>query len=464
LMTARLSRLRILASSIVLLTLTAGSAVAPQSSLCANSPIVFLNVNVVPMDAERILQNQTVIVRGEKIDLVGPSNTSRIPSGAVVIDGRGKYLLPGLADMHSHLPEPSDPPEYARSVLFLYVANGVTTVRSMRGFPNHLELREKVRSKELLGPSLVVAGPGLDGESVKSPEDAKRQVREQKAAGYDLVKVLPGLTRAEYDAIVRTADEVGIRFGGHVPEEVGLLHALEKRQETVEHLDGYTEYLHGEKRVSPDRILEVVERTKAAGIWNVPTMAVMEVDLGLIDRHSLISRPELEYMPRLQVQKWMKLYGDVIVKNLPPKEETEMIETNREELLRALNERGALILLGTDSPQLFNVPGFSVFAELEAMARAGMTPYQVLRSATQSAGEYLHESVGTVTAGSRADLILLNANPLAHLNNIKNRAGVMVKGQWLPESDIQHELSHIGALQNNFRKGDGASWVAQNAS
>jgi hypothetical protein len=140
------------------------------------------------------------------------------------------------------------------------------------------------------------------------------------------VKVLPGLTRAEYDAIVRTADEVGIRFGGHVPEDVGLLHALEKRQETIEHLDGYTEYLHGEKPVSRDKIFEVVERTKAVGIWNVPTMAVMEVDLGLIDRHALISRPELEYMPRLQVQKWMKLYGDVIVKNLPPKEETEMIE------------------------------------------------------------------------------------------------------------------------------------------
>jgi len=139
-----------------------------------------------------------------------------------------------------------------------------------------------------------------------------------------------------------------------------------------------------------------------------------------------------------------------------------MIETNREQLLQALNERSARILLGTDSPQLFNVPGFSVFAELEAMARAGMTPYQVLRSATQSAGAYLHESVGTVTAGSRADLILLNANPLANLNNVKSKAGVMVKGQWLPESDLQRELSDIRAAQNNFRKGDAAPWIAQN--
>jgi cytosine/adenosine deaminase-related metal-dependent hydrolase len=127
-----------------------------------------------------------------------------------VIDGRSKYLLPGLAEMHLHLPEPSDPPAYARSVLFLYIANGVTTVRSMRGFPKHLELREKVRRKELLGPTLVVAGPGLDGQSVKSPEDAKRQVREQKAAGYDLMKVLPTrnmmrsfepLTRSESDLV-----------------------------------------------------------------------------------------------------------------------------------------------------------------------------------------------------------------------------------------------------------------------
>src|SRR3977135_2101529 len=172
-LTDRLSRLRILASGIVLLTLTAQSGPAPQSSRPGNSPVVFLNVNVVPMEAERILENQTVVVRGEKIDLVGPSRTSPIPSGALVIDGKGKYLMPGLADMHSHLPEPTDPPEYARSVLFLYIANGVTTVRSMRGFPNHLELRERVRRKELLGPTLVVAGPGLDGESVKSPQDAK---------------------------------------------------------------------------------------------------------------------------------------------------------------------------------------------------------------------------------------------------------------------------------------------------
>src|SRR5262249_8270233 len=135
----------------------------------------FVHVNVVPMDGRRVLLNQNVTVKDDTIASVEPASAAA-PSGAQVIDGLGKFLMPGLGEMHAHLPEPSDPPEYMRTTLTLYVANGVTTVRCMRGFPNHLGARQAVISGKLLGPSLFLAGPGLGGESVISAEDGVRQV------------------------------------------------------------------------------------------------------------------------------------------------------------------------------------------------------------------------------------------------------------------------------------------------
>ncbi|HEX2093150.1 MAG TPA: hypothetical protein VHG28_12135, partial [Longimicrobiaceae bacterium] len=165
----------------------------------------FTHVTVLPMDTSRTLPDQTVLVRGDRIVQVGPSARVRVPAGARVIDGRGKFLMPGLAEMHGHIPPPQAPQEYTESVLFLYLANGITTVRGMLGAPNQLPLRERAARGELLSPTLYLAGPSFNGSSVSSPEEAVRMVRQQKAEGWDLLKVHPGLTRAEYDAMARTA-------------------------------------------------------------------------------------------------------------------------------------------------------------------------------------------------------------------------------------------------------------------
>ena len=191
----------------------------------APAPFVFRNVTILPMDSDRIVAGQTVVVRGTIIESVGPTTSSRAPSGAVVIDGTGRFLVPGLTDMHVHLPGPTAPAGRSEDELFLYVANGVTTARSMMGFDTHFRLRERVDRGDLIGPTLFLAGPGLDGERVKFPEEGEREVRRQKERGYDLVKILPGLSLESYDAIVRTAREVGIGFGGHVPAAVGVRHA-----------------------------------------------------------------------------------------------------------------------------------------------------------------------------------------------------------------------------------------------
>ena len=157
--------------------------------------LAFVGVNVVPMNRNGILNNQTVIVRDGRIADVGPAASTRVPDGALRVEGRGKYLMPGLGEMHGHIPSPLEPREFIEAVLFLYVANGVTTVRGMQGAPGQLEFREKAKRGELLAPNLYLAGPPFSGKTIKSVEEAIQRVRQQKAEGWDLLKVLPGLAR-----------------------------------------------------------------------------------------------------------------------------------------------------------------------------------------------------------------------------------------------------------------------------
>jgi imidazolonepropionase-like amidohydrolase len=365
-----------------------------------------------------------------------------------VIDGSGGFLVPGLADMHVHLPGPTAPVGRAEDELLLYIANGVTTARSMAGFENHLRLRERINAGEIIGPTLLLAGPGLDGQRVKSPWDGEREVRQQKARGYDLVKILPGLSLASYDAIVTTAREVGIPFAGHVPAAVGIRHAIESRQETIEHLDGYLELLNGRQPVTNAAMAEIVAQTKAAGIWNVPTMAVMAVNVGTVDTKELLARPELEYIAKDYIDQWLALRARADI----PKPASDIIQANRLHLLRALNDAEARILLGTDSPQLFNAPGSSIVREMHMMVEAGMTPYQVIRSGTEQVGEYFKRSCGTIVPGACADFILLDRNPLQDVRNFTRKRGVMTRGRWLAGTEINRQLRRIRAEPGNYHR------------
>jgi imidazolonepropionase-like amidohydrolase len=410
--------------------------------------VAFVNVNVVPMDSERVLSDQTVLVRGEQIVAVGPAGRVKVPGGALRIDGRGKYLMPGLAEMHGHIPPPQAPKEFTEAVLFMYVANGVTTVRGMLGAPGQLELRERANRGELLSPTLYLAGPSFNGNSVNSPEQAAGMVREQKREGWDLLKVHPGLTRAEFDAMARTAREVGIAFAGHVPAEVGLPHALASGQETIDHLDGYVEHLGAEGGpVDEAKLAEAVRLTKKAGAWVVPTMALWETLLGVPEVEKLLAYPELKYMPPQMVENWAKAHrarrGDAGF----DRKRAEQVAANRKRILKALHEGGVRVIFGTDAPQQFSVPGFSVRREMSSMLEAGMSPYEILLTATRNAGEYYRGKAdfGTVAAGRRADLILVNGNPLKDLANVAKRSGVMVRGRWLGEDEIQKRLEGIAS-------------------
>ena len=435
-----------LAAALPLAAALALSARAQQAP-AGGAVTAFVGVSVVPMDRERVLPNQTVIVRGDRIAAVGPTGRVAVPAGATRVDGRGKFLLPGLAEMHGHIPPPSAPAELTENVLFLYVANGITTVRGMLGAPGQLQLRERVRRGAIVAPNLYLAGPSFSGNSVNSPADAERMVRAQQAEGWDLLKVHPGLTRDEYDAMARTAREVGIRFGGHVPADVGLLHAIEMGQETFDHLDGYIEHLQGDRGpLDSAALADVVRRTRAANAWVVPTSALWETILGIPPLDTLRAYPELRYMPPQTVAAWARAHETRLASPQLDPAASRRVAANRVELLRALHRGGVRILMGTDAPQQFSVPGFSLHRELRKMAESGMSPYEILVTGTRNVGAYFpRDRFGTVAPGQRADLLLVDGDPLKSLDNLMRRSGVMVRGRWIPESEIHGRLATIAA-------------------
>ncbi len=400
--------------------------------------VAFIGVNVLPMDAERVLENQTVVVRDGRIAAMGPVGDVAIPDNAVRIDARGKYLMPGIAEMHGHLPGGNTPPEVVETVLFLFVANGVTTVRGMQGNPAQFAIRERIERGELIGPTLYLGSPPLHGNGARNAEGAERLVREFHAAGFDLLKVHEGLSPATYDAIAATARELGIPWGGHVADAVGLEHALRAGQSSIDHLDGYVEAVGTDDA----RIAALARATREAGAWVVPTMKLWDnAFLGGSDLEELRTYPELKYVPRQWVENWTQQFQNLRAEI--DLEEGARVRTLRRRILRALADADAGILLGSDAPQMFSVPGFSLHREMQVMVEAGLTPYQILRAGTRNVAAYFDalDEFGTIAVGRRADLILLEANPLDDVANLQRRAGVMVRGRWIPESEIQRRLA-----------------------
>lgn len=405
--------------------------------------IVFKNANVIPMTSNKVVEKQSVIVRDGKIEAIVAADAA-VPAGATVVDATGKYLMPGLAEMHGHLPPPNAPKGLMQDVFYLYLANGVTTVRGMLGHDGQINLREWQKKGDIVAPNLYVAGPSFNDQTVNSVAEAIERVKKQKKEGWDLIKIHPGLTKAEYEAVAKTAKAEGIRFAGHVPESVGLLSAIALGHETFDHIDGYLEYAANDKGViDSKKLADAVKRSKKANVWIVPTSALWEVLYNAIPLETLRGYEELKYVPQQAVDSWSKLYNDR-AKNATP-EQAKTFVANRTRLLRELHQGGVKVLMGTDSPQQFSVPGFALHRELLRMRDAGMSNYEILKSGTANVGEYFakQDSFGTIQPGKRADLVLLNANALTDITNTAKIDGVMVRGRWLSRSELDGQLKKI---------------------
>ncbi|MGH8168534.1 MAG: amidohydrolase family protein, partial [Woeseiaceae bacterium] len=309
-------------------------------------------------------------------------------------------------------------------------------------------------------PRLITSGPSFNGRSVDGAENASAMVRQQHAAGYDFLKIHPGLSRAEFAAIAATANELGIPFAGHVPEDVGVTAALEAGIATIDHLDGYMQLLLP-PNVDPSgglggffgvllagealegNIPSIAEATAAAGAWNVPTESLFEHLMSSIEPAEMAEWPEMQYMPAETVLEWQQekaeLTGDV---SYDPSVTARAIELRRK-LIVALNDAGAGLLLGSDSPQIFNVPGFAIHRELAYLVQAGLTPYEALRSGTVSPAEFFGRSgqFGAIQTGLAADLILLDDNPLQNIEASRRIHGVMLRGEWMTRQDLDKLLA-----------------------
>lgn len=429
---------------------------------CQSAPegtVAFVNASVVPMDNERVLQGQTVVTSLGKISEAGPTSEIKVPRGALVVDGSGKYLVPGLTEMHAHLPGADTPPEEVDRILFLFLSNGVTTVRGMLGNASHLELRRQIAEGVRLGPTIYAAGPAFRATEELTADVARQRVREQREAGFDLLKILEGLSVDVYDAIADEATQAGIPFGGHVPNPVGLLHALAAGQGSIDHLDNYLDALEADDspiknadastrsremglHADEAKIPALVAATKLANASVVPTMALWETFNADVPTEHYAGLDELKYLPRSTVDAWIESQNGR-QERLNAESGARVIEI-RKKVLKALQDEGARIVFGTDAPQIFNVPGFSIHREISIMASAGLTPYEILASATKNAAEHFGSGAfGRVAVGARADLVLLEANPLDDAANLAKRAGVMVRGRWLPAADIEIKLEEL---------------------
>jgi cytosine/adenosine deaminase-related metal-dependent hydrolase len=414
------------------------------ASFAQTLPVVFKDVNVVSMTSPKVAKKMTVVVQNGTIQEIFPNGKRALPERATVIEGAGRYLMPGLADMHAHIPPKDSFGGVTQDVLYLYLANGITTVRGMLGANGHLDLQAMQKRGTLASPNLYVAGPMFGGPTINSVQDSIDRVKLQKMEGWDLLKVHEGLSLTEYDAMAKAAREAGLRFGGHVPEEVGVMHAIDMGQETFEHMAGFLEYVGGDKGpIDAKKLDTLLKKTRAAKVWVVPTSALWEAVYGAVPLDTMKSYPELKYLPAATIDLWAKTHEKRLAQ--VPASASKVMLDNRVRLFRALHKGGVKILLGTDSPQEFSVPGYSLHREMQWMKRAGMTPYEILRTGTVHAGEYFskQDSFGTIEPGRRADLLLLEKNPLDDIANVQGISGVMVRGKWYARTDLDAGLAAI---------------------
>lgn len=447
--------LRLLAA----LALTTGARGTP-----APSSYAFVNVSVVPMDRERTLTGWTVVVTGDRITAMGPAGSVKVPASATRIDGTGKFLIPGLAEMHAHIPPgPQVADSVIERVLALFALNGVTTVRGMLGDPRHLPLRARAARGELLSPTIYTSSPSLNGNSVPTGRAAVDSVTKYRRAGYDFLKIHPGIKREVFDTLAATADRVGIRFAGHVPLDVGVEHAMELKYRTIDHLDGFIEGLVPSAapftpqedgffgvgvvmRADESRIPLLAAKAKASGVWVVPTETLMRHVVSGISTDEMAGWPEMRFWSKAGVAQWVQQTAAFKTGGIPADAGARYLDLRRK-LIRELHAAGVGFLLGSDAPQIWNVPGFSVRRELAYLVDAGLTPYQALESGTRNVAVFFGTAgrTGTVAAGKRADLILLDGNPLEDIRQVGHQAGVMIGGRWLPAAEIATRLEALAA-------------------
>lgn len=405
---------------------------------------VFLDVSVLTMLDDTALHHQAVVVERGTIAWVGPVadlGNLGLAENVRVIAGAGRFLLPGLADMHVHMSALDVP---------LFLANGVTTVRELNGSAAHLALRDSIAGGLRVGPRMSVASTLLTGaeqpwrhELVRGPDAAARIARSAVDQGFDALKVYDGLSAASYTALVEVAVATGLPLVGHVPRDVGLEAALAAGQRGIEHTEQIM-YASVGHQPAPARIPGIAAAVAASGAWVTPTLASQRIlaQRGTSAYDALFDAPEVRFVADGILAWWRTLRtpdgARAPAPDDPRRRRADAFYAFQRDLALALYEAGVPLLVGTDTPNPMLVPGFSVHLEIEALVEAGIPVLEVLRAATRNAARFLGDEGewGVVAPGAAADLVLLEHDPLDDLAGLRTPAGVMVAGRWLDRETL----------------------------
>jgi imidazolonepropionase-like amidohydrolase len=472
----------------LLISFASPTALSQQKSQTLQQNILAItDVTIVDATGAPAKPNMTVIITGDDITRIAPIGEVAIPKNAQVIDGKGKFLIPGLWDMHAHAAFKGLPETYFP----LLIANGVTGVRDMAADLEFVkQLRKDINEGRLIGPR-IVAGQMVDGPhpfwptvatSISDEASARQTVASAKDRGADFIKVYSLIPRQAYFALADEAKKRGIPFAGHVPFLVTALEASDAGQKSIEHFEGILfacssiepelmktleEAIKGAKdteqiktsvvRVLNEttfRALETYSHEKAAalfkrfaanGTWQAPTLVVHRM-AAFLDDKDFTNDPRLKYVRRETRDSW-KSQDDFRLKNRTVQNSAryKMAFQNRLESILAMHRAGVKMLAASDALIFYVFPGFSLHDELELFVQAGLTPMEALQTATRNPAVYLGliDKLGTVEQGKKADLVLLEGNPLENISNTKRINAVIVNGKLIPKVSLDKMLMDV---------------------
>ncbi len=443
-----------------------------------NPPLVFKNVTVIDMTGKPLQAAMTVVIEGNSITKIGTTAKTKIPKNAQVIDASGKFLIPGLWDMHVHLQEKTPFP--------LFIANGVLGVRHMGGnLKQVFEWREAVRQGTLLAPRIVTAGMVADDRDegdwsieTLTAEQGRKTVTINKNQGADFIKVYD-VSREAYFALVEEAKRQRIPFAGHVPIAITSFEASDAGQRSFEHLGNILrssstlpaneierradalvkpsgkpgDFSHIPARIAEQTKIELAtyDKRKAEQLfarfvknqtWQVPTLEIKRV-LSYVDDGSFYNDPRMKYIPAAELESWKPENAFFLKYRTPEFIRVKKLLYEKEfDLVREMHRAGVKFMLGTDIPAYYAYTGFTVHDELALFVQAGFTPLEALQTATINPAKFLglEKSLGTVEKGKVADLVLLDANPLDNIANTKKISAVVVSGRYLSKEKLQEML------------------------